>query len=288
MLYLSWSLYATAYLAVAIVFLFGAKKLFDWLTPYSVDAQLTEKDNPAVGLVLAGFLLGVVAVIFGTFSSGDGDAEVSLARFGAEVGPVALYVAIGMLLLFFAGIVNDKLVLHKFSNEQEIIRDRNMGVAAILAATYVGSGLIIGGGIQGSFSLLSALIAFGAGQVGLVLFALLYQKLTKYDDLEEIGEKDNVAAGVSFAGNLLAYAIILMKGVSLSEGVASWTDYAFHFFYYAVAGAVLLAVVRVVTDRIFLPKAKLSKEIAEDRNLSAGFIEAGLAVAVSVVLAVCL
>ena len=289
MMYLSWSLYAAAYLAVAIVFLFGAKKLFDWLTPYSVDAQLTEKDNPAVGLVLSGFLLGVVAIIFGTFSvEGDGES-VSMTRFAAEIGPVALYVVVGMVMLFFAGVVNDRLVLYRFSNAKEIVGDRNLGVAAIMAATYLGSGLIIGGGIQGSFSLSSAFLAYGVGQVGLVLYARLYQAMTSYDDLEEIGEKDNVAAGVAFAGNLLAYAIILSKGVSLgADGLETWRDCAFHFLYYAVAGAILLFVVRFVTDRVFLPKAKLSKEIAEDRNLSAGFVEAAVAVAVSVVLAVCL
>ena len=289
MMYLSWSLFAAAWLAVAFVFLFLAKKLFDWLTPYSVDRQLTEKDNPAVGLVLGGFLLGVVAVIFGTFSGGDGDAEVSAARFIQEIGPVALYVVLGMLMLFLAGVINDRLVLHKFSNEQEIIRDRNMGVAAIMAATYIGSGLIVGGGIRGSFSFSSALLAFLVGQVGLVLFALLYQKMTKYDDLEEIGEKDNVAAGVAFAGNMLAYSIILARGVAMGDaGVESGIDRFFHFLYYAVAGAVLLAVARLITDRVFLPKAKLSREIVEDRNLSAGFIEAALAVSISVVLAVCL
>lgn len=288
MIYLSWSLYAAAYLAVAIIFLFGAKKLFDLLTPYSLEVQLTEKDNPAVGLVLIGFLIGVTAVICGTFS-GESSETVSVAQFISELGPVTLYVIIGMALLFFAGVINDKVVLHSFCCQREIAEKRNLGVATITAVTYIGSGLIVGSGITGSFDLLSAILPFVLGQIGLVLFALLYQKLTAYNDQEEIGEKKNTAAAVAFAGNLLAYSIILMKGVSMDGGgVEMQIDRLWHFLYYAIIGCVLLAATRRVTDRIFLPKAQLSKEIVNDRNLSAGFVEAGLALATSAILVVCL
>lgn len=287
MIYLSWSLYATVWLAVAVVFLFGAKKLFDLLTPYSLEVQLTEKDNPAVGLVLGGFLLGVAAVICGAFAGESGD--VSVAQFATDIGLVAIYVILGMVLLFFAGILNDKLVLHRFRNQHEIVEERNMGVAAIVASTYLGSGLIVGGGISGSFSVTTAILPFVAGQIALLLFAHLYQLLTKQDDLKEIGEKKNIAAGVAYAGNILAYSIILMKGVSMGgDGIEMRMDRLWHFLYYAVAGCILLMVVRMVADRVFLPKVRLHDEIVEDQNLSAGFVEAGLALATSAVLIFCL
>ena len=51
-----WVLYSAGYLLFAVIFLLFAKKLFDGLTSYSVNTQLTAKDNPAVGLLLSGFL----------------------------------------------------------------------------------------------------------------------------------------------------------------------------------------------------------------------------------------
>lgn len=288
MIQIAWVVYATAYLVMAVAFLYLTKKLFDLLTPYSVEVQLTGKDNPAVGLVLVGFLLGVTAIVCGAFA-GEGTGEPSFTSFTAEVVPVIVYALIGMALLFVAGIINDKVVLYKFSNHTEIVESRNMAVAAIMSAAYVGSGLIIGGGIHGSTSIVSALVAFVLGQVALVAFALLYQAATKYDYHEEIGEKKNAAAGVAFAGNILAFSIILMRGVSMdATAEGAWSGRLVHFLYYAVAGCVLLVIMRIINDRIFLPSSKLSREIVDDQNLSAGFMSAGLALAIGTVLIFCL
>lgn len=287
---LTWVLYSSGYLVFAIVFLLIGKKLFDLLTPYSVNAHLTEKDNPAVGILLVGFLLGITAIICGVFI-GDGPEDPTIEAFLEEIGPVALYGFIGMLLLFVAGIVNDKIVLRKFSNQKEIIEFHNPAVAVIMAATYIGSGLIIAGGIRGSINIVSVLVSFGVGQVALTVFAILYQVATKYDDQEEIGKNKNLAAGLAFSGNIIAYSLILMKGVSMRSDMMEewvWSDRLFNVGYYAVAGFVLLMVVRVINDRLFLPKAKISKEIVEDRNINAGLMEAGIALAMGSAMVFCL
>jgi uncharacterized membrane protein YjfL (UPF0719 family) len=58
--------------------------------------------------------------------------------------------------------------------------------------------------------------------------------------------------------------------------------------YYAVAGLVLLIITRIINDRLFLPKAKISKEIVEDRNINAGLMEAGIALAMGSAMVFCL
>ena len=110
------------------------------------------------------------------------------AGFLAEMGPVILYGVVGMVMLFIAGVINDKVVLRHFSNHKEIVDNQNSAVAVIMAATYIGSGLIVAGGIRGSLDMVSALLSFAIGQVAFVAFGLLYQLLTKYDDEEEISK----------------------------------------------------------------------------------------------------
>ena len=160
----------------------------------------------------------------------------------------------------------------------------------MMAATYVASGLVIAGGICGSTDIVSLLVAFAVGQVALVAFSLIYEKCTSYDDQEELGKNKNVAAGIAFGGNLLAYGLILMKGVSMEAGVEEWEwpDRLQNIAYYAAAGFVLLLLTRIVNDRLFLPKARISKEIVEDRNLNAGFMEAALALAMGAAMVYCL
>ncbi len=286
---LLWVLYSTGYLVFAIVFLWIAKKAFDLATPFSVDVQLTEKDNTAVGILMTGFLLGVTAIICGVFI-GEEPETPSLAIFIEEIIPVTIYGGIGIVLLFLSGIINDKIILREFSNRKEIIESHNSAVAVVMAATYIGSGLVIAGGICGSIDILSLLAAFTIGQVVLVIFAIIYQRTTSYDDQKELGENKNVAAGIAFGGNLLAYSLILMKGVSMDASVEEWTwpDRLLNITYYVLAGCVLLVLTRIVNDRLFLPKARISKEIVNDRNLNAGFMEAALALAMGAAMVCCL
>ncbi len=287
---LMWIAYSAGYLAFAVIFLLIGKKFFDLLTPYSVNIQLTHKDNVAVGVLVIGFLLGLTCIICGVFV-GDGPEEPSFAVFLNELIEVGLYGLLGMVLLFVAGIINDKVVLRQFSNQKEIVDSGNVAVAVIMAATYVGSALMIAGGIRGCIGVQSMLISFGVGQIALTLFAGVYQLMTRYDDQKELGEKQNVAAALAYGGNLVAYGLILMRGLSMDQYQLegwTWQDRLIHAGYYAVVGGVLLVVTRIINDILFLPKAKLSKEIVEDRNLNAGLMAATLALSMGAAMVYCL
>ena len=85
--------------------------------------------------------------------------------------------------------------------------------------------------------------------------------------------------------------MILMRGLKVDiELVVTWNmaDRCINALYYAIAGSALLVIVRFITDRVFLPGAKISEEIVRDRNLNAGYVEATLALSVGAILVVCL
>ena len=287
---LLWLAYSSGYLVSAIIFLLIAKKVFDILTPYSINVQMTEKDNPAIGIMLVGFLLGVAAVICGLFAGPTVD-EPTLGLFLDEMIEVAIYGAIGIVLLLIAGKINDTIILRMFSNRKEIIEKQNKAVAIVVASTYIGSGLIIAGGVKSSVDIVSMLVAFAVGQIALVVFAIIYQKSTSYNDQKELGERKNSAAGLAFGGNILAYALILMKGLVIDTAATepwTWHDRLRNLGYYAIAGLVLLVIARVVNDVLFFPKVKITKEIVEDRNTNAGLMEAAIAVSMGSAMVFCL
>jgi uncharacterized membrane protein YjfL (UPF0719 family) len=292
---LTWILYGGGYVLVSLVFLYLGKLIFDVVTPFKLDTQLTEKDNPAMGIVLTGFLLAVIIVICGVMTS-DGETSeggkavvLTFSNFVMELVPVVMYTLVGMVFLLLSAVINDKLILREFSNTHEVAERKNCGVAVIIAAGFLGSGLVIAGAIQGSLDWISALVGFVVGQVLLVFFALIYQRATSYDDQKELHQRQNLAVGLAFAGNLLAYSLLLMKGLTMSGGeLEIIQDRLWHFGYYAMAGAVALPCLRVVNDKLFLPGVNLADEVADDKNINAGLLEAGLAIAMAAILITCL
>ena len=286
---LAWLLYSSGYLVVALVFLLIAKILYNLVTPFCVNEQLTEKDNPALGIHFFGYLFGILAVICSVFY---GDTETpSLSTFLEEIQEVALYGGLGIVLLLIAGLINDKVFLNTFNNRTEIIDKENKAVAFVTASTYISSGLIIAAAIFASIDLFSLLMFYVIGQIILLIFMSLYKGLTKFDDQKELGEAQNVAVALAISGNMIAYSLILMKGIAVNPAISvDWTlgDRLLNLAYYAIGGLVLISIVRLVADYIFMPKAKIHKELVEDKNINAGLMEGTLVLSMGLILSLCL
>lgn len=263
------------YVVLSLIVLTLAKIIKDYLTPYKIDEELTIKDNPALGVSIAGYYAGVFAVFIGALADSSNTVQsvsYDLAKYGYDLFIVFAYSLGGIILLNFCRLIVDKLMLYKFSVTKEIITDRNSGSGAVEGAAYVASGLVIAGAINGEGGgALSALVFFLLGQVVLLLYGVFYQWITSYDIHVEL-EKDNVPAGVAMGGNLIAIGIILLK--SLKGDFISWTSNISDFFYFAIIGFIVLFIIRYALDWMLLPKSTLSHEIAVDRNLSAAYIEA--------------
>lgn len=263
------------YLLLYIVIFFTAKWLKGLFASYRLDEQLTEYDNHAVSVSVAGYVVGITAIFIGAVS-------------GPSVGIWEDYIAVtgyslaGILLLNLSRILNDRLILYKFSVEKEIIRDQNPGTGVVEAAVYVATGFIIGGSVHGEGGgVLTALVFYLIGQACLILFGLLYERITPYPVHEEI-EKDNIAAGLGFAGGLISIGIIIMKGVS--GAFVSWTDDLIALGLDIIVIFVFLIGVRIIFDRLVLRNSNLHTEIVEDQNLGAGLLEMIVAICFSTVL----
>ena len=265
------------YLLLYLFLFFFAKWIKGVFSSYKLDEQLTEYDNNAVSVSVAGYFIGITAIFIGAMSGDSGDANM-----GQEFAIVTGYSVAGILLLHLARIINQKLILYKFSVDKEIIKDQNPGTGVVEGAAYLASGLIIGGSISGDGGgPITALVFYVIGQICLVLFAFIYVKLTPYSVHDEI-EKDNTAAGLGFAGGLIAIGIIVMKGVS--GDFESWSaDLTALGFDVALVFVYLIAI-RFVFDKLVLRNSDLNTEIANDQNLGAGLLEMVVAICFSAVL----
>ena len=234
---------------------------------YKLNVELVEKDNPALALSVGGYYFGLVFAIGGTLVGPSVSILDSLLD-------ISIYGAVSIILINASWYVCDKFILYKFRINDELIRDQNQGTGVVSAGVSIASGLIIFGSVQGDGGNIWTVAAFWAiGQVFLVLACVVYNLITPYDLHDEI-EKDNVAAGVSFAGAIVGMGIII--GLSAASDFVSWKENLLDYFGYAVVGLILLPIIRILTDKVLLPPAKLSHEIAsqEKPNVGAAYIEA--------------
>ncbi len=265
---------ASLILLFMLVFLLS-KMVNDFLTPYKVDEELTEKDNVALAVSIVGYLSATTIIFIGCLLGPSQGIMLDLLVVGG-------YSIVGILLLNLSRLINDKFILHQFSNVKEIIEDRNTGTGAVQFGSYIASGLIVAGAIHGEGGgLHTVLVFFLLGQTALIAFSKIYNWITPFDIHKEI-EQDNVAAGVAFGGTLVAVGIILMKGTS--GNFIGWEHNLSIFAMDVLLFFIFLPLVRFFFDKVIIPRASLDQEIQHDRNLGAGLLEMAGAISFSVIL----
>lgn len=264
------SLYTIAGVALVVV----AKIVRDIVTPYKIDAQLTKEDNPALGLAVTGYFLAVIVVFLGASVGQVFATAPPFVEAMAQLGVDILYALAGIVALNLSRLIADRLLLYKFSLRKEIIDDRNVGAGAVEAGALIASALVVAGAIHGEGGPLTALAFYGLGQVVLVVFGLIYQWVTRYDIHKEI-EADNAPAGVAMGLNLVAIGTVMLK--ACAGDFEGWGPNLARFGLYAVAGFVVLAILRKIVDWILLPGATIRDEIVNDKSMNAAFIEGAMA-----------
>jgi len=279
------------FVALGIIVLLLAKLVRDMVTSYRIDEEVTEKNNVAVALRLSGYLTAVILVFLGALYQPQTLIAVDGFGFdrayGEEVLRVFIYSIAGIVALNLVRLLIDRLILYKFSVDNEVVRDQNVGTGAAEFGLYVATGLLIAGAVAGEGgsteleAALTALAFFGMGLGLLVLFALFYQITTPFDIHSEI-EGKNTAVGIAFGGNLIAIGLVTLK--ALFGDFVSWSESIAVFLTFAVIGFVLLYALRILIDLLILPTVRISNALSEGRNVGVAFIESAVVISAALIL----
>lgn len=246
-----------------------------------LNLELFVRDNPAVAIALVGYYLGIVIALGGVLDKTIPvwqDKLLNLATYGATV-----------ILFMLAGAwVGDRLILHCFQCHREIVQDRNVGAASVEAGNHIANGLILNAALAGdSGGWLVGLVCWLIGLGVLVLVSVVYPRIAKYDVFGEIEKRNNPAAGVAFAGLLIATGNIVRVAFAaeFQNWLVSFTEYGLILFFSLIS----LVAIRWLADLILVPGVKISDEIVRQEipNFGAGLIEAFAYIAASFLIAWC-
>jgi uncharacterized membrane protein YjfL (UPF0719 family) len=263
--------------AATIVLLLIARLVTQFLMHEKMTEALIKRDNAAVGIALAGYLFGVMMIITDVLS-GPGHGDWAHDAIG-----VAIYGIGGIVFLAFVAMVELKLILSKTA--LQAVHDGNIAAGIVTAGSFISTSLVIASNVSGEGSggnYLTPVIFFLVGQATLLAVTYLFRLLTAYDDAKEI-MNGNIAAALSYAGVMIAVAIIVSDAIR-----GNFTDYESSLKDF---GKTMLVVLTLYPIRQFLVQGmllgagfriyggQLDDEISRDRNLSSAAIESMMYIA---------
>jgi len=284
--YITLIIESAAYLMAAFFMFYLGKLAYGiFHCKINIKDELVEKDNFAFSVAHVGYFIGLLLSI-GSAIVGPSNGLVT------DLIDMGVYGGLAIILLNLSTIINDKIILRRFSVYKEIIEDRNAGTGVVEAACAISSGLIIFGAVSGEsggllFGITTAVVFWLAGQVILILTACVFNLITSYDIYEHI-EKDNVAVGIGFAGALIAIANLVR--FAISGDFISWGESFLNVGVDVLIGLAFLPVVRWLADKILLPGQRLTDEIInqEKPNNGVALIEAFAYIGGSILITWCI
>lgn len=262
-------------LALFILLFLAAKTFKQWLTPYSIQQELTGEDNLAQAASMAGYYAGFTILFIGAYLGPS-------VTWWQDLLVVTGYTLMGLILLNVSRSLNDCFILHGFSLVHALKDQHNTAAGVILGANYLASALIVAGAIHGEGGgPLTALAFYALAQLALTLFSWIYEKLTPYAIQQEV-EQGNLAAGLGFGGNLIALGLVITAAIN--GDFVSWS-YNLGLLGLNILGVfIYLLLVRLFFDKVIISQDDLNDEIAKDRNTGAGLLEATMAISFAAIL----
>jgi uncharacterized membrane protein YjfL (UPF0719 family) len=267
--------------AYALLLTYLSKLFYQKTSKVAFTEELTEKDNPAFGACLAGYLLGVAVALTGAFPADSTDNLTAVLTM--------TYSGVLTILLMRASIwINDLFILKQLCIKEEMIRDQNIGAGAAVAGSSIGTGLIVAGALTGNsesplHAIRDILIYWAVGQALFVVGSHLFFRTVGYDLRKTLEEDNNTAAGISLGGFLVALGILLWS-VLRNASSDVLVELGVTGMMLLICGP-LLFFTRTLTEKLILPRVYLAKEIALDKNTAAGVICAAASICTALLLA---
>lgn len=254
-----------------IVLLIIARVVFRFILGQSVTDTLINRDNKAAAVSLCGFMLGVINVVIPILSGPS-------HSFWADVTGVLAYGVGGIVAMAVASMIFEQYSRATGVPLREQIASGNLSAGIVDGAIHVASSQIVAGALTGDGgSIVPTVVFWLAGVAALIALTHLFRMLTVYDDADLI-KNGNVAAALGCAGLIVAIGMMVGSAVS-----GSFTGYADSFRQFGIALLVVLVlypVRQIIVQMLFLGAGfsfkggRLDHEIAEDRNVGAGLLEA--------------
>jgi len=253
-------------LAAGILLLLMVLAVLLWLTGklegYDPINEMLFRDNPALGVRYALFVLSVVFALLGIFDRAPGESGAWLFIQNA---------VLALVLIYLSRYLNDWLILSRFDNNREVVQQKNLAVAIVEGATYLASAFVIAGAFDDWESgRILAVAWFVIGQLLLIVLAWLYRLVDR--DIDAALDGQNFAAGIALGSFLLAGGLVC--GALVSGPSQGWRHDVLIVTIYLIVWIFLMLIAHILSDSLVFRSTKLRDELMQQRNIAAALCKA--------------
>lgn len=262
---------------VLVIAIFTSVRFFSGITSH-IDStkELTEKDNPAFGISMAGVVFAVTIILSGAIY---GDPIYTMQQSIISVG---LYGAIGIALMAITRIIFNKIALPSVTIRDEIVKG-NVAAGIIDAGNVIASAIIIrtmmmwvdANTVNGLFAILTG---FVISQILLTSTTVLRIKRlnnkTNNKSLQEEFKSGNIAIALRFAGRKIGTAFAITA--ASSRLIFELYDMPSLLAIWAGVSVIMIAVLSLlsfIANKIIFSGINVDDEVIRQRNIALGAVQ---------------
>ncbi|VAW56008.1 hypothetical protein MNBD_GAMMA07-194 [hydrothermal vent metagenome] len=282
------ALYYLVDFLIALALLTGMRFISGVVSNVSATHEISQKDNKAFGVSLAGAMIAVSIMLMGVVSGESG------YNLGVEAVQVLTFGVLGIVLMWFTRIVFDHISFPGLSIREQIMQG-NMSASIIDACNMIATAIIIKGAmvwVNGdiTIALIAVVVSFVASQIIMALATFyrvnVYKRRHKGKQLHTAIEEDNQALAIRFSAYRIGIAIAVSAAFKVVEydSDAIFTLFAI-WFSVALILFVLLTFIAVIIRHGVLHKVDIGEEVGEQANIAVGSIEGSIYIVVGLLLA---
>jgi uncharacterized membrane protein YjfL (UPF0719 family) len=271
------------YMVILLVKLLVAIALFACLRFFSgaissinSTQQLTEKDNPAFGISMAGVVIAVTIMLTGTIY---GNPEMTIPQTIVSTG---LYGLLGIGLMSLSRLIFDDLALPKISMKSQILKG-NVAVGLVDAGNMIATAIIIRAVMMWvEYNTLDGIKAVIVGYLisQVLLTSVTYVRIKAFTrqyggkSLQSLLEKGNIAVALRFTGRRIGTALAISAAANtVLYELKNFIPLIIGWVLVSMAALVLLHGLAFLADKIILAKIDVEDEIIRQENTALGAVQ---------------
>lgn len=248
--------------------------------------ELTQKDNGAFGISLAGVVFGVTLVLSGVIPN---SWTMSLAEVGVAV---AVYGLVGIGLMVLTRLIFDRIALPRISIGEEIIKGNNaaaiIDAGNVIAAALVIRALMVWTPTTSLDSMVDLLKLYAVSQVVLTVVAMVHVRMFTMHGVDDRTLQDeihggNTALALRLSGRRIgiAFAIVAASNIMVYE-LFSVNSLLLEWVMVSLMFIIGLTILSWIATKIILFKMEVNDEVINQKNIAMGAVQGTVYIALGI------